>query len=351
LGPPAVSLSGGLDSRAILASTDESDSVISFCFYDGENYEFEIAKRIATAAKVKFVPLKRNYDYYADNAELGVMISGGMGNIGSNHYLGFREELQNIGIQNIIAGFYFDVMFKSLLLNKKYNRISGKDKLSDFNYGHYEPAFWLRSIYSKRVQERLNVLFPLNLQKDNSDLSRLIVESKRIFPLYYESDNPETVVPQRVMQLSLPALDNDIINVYAKILPQHKTNASIFLKTVAKICNKDFQRIPDTNTGARIDASQFMTTVYGYKNLMTRLFKKLRKGIVSDDSWPNWTYYLHNSEKILKLWEKRNRHVEELLDEIFGTRSYDHCVQNYKGESLKLFLRILTIKLWLNQRF
>src|SRR5208282_851653 len=97
VGRTVVGLSGGLDSRTLLCAVPHRDSVVSFCCYDEENEGVRTARRIAREAGAEFVPLRRGNDFYADHAALGVKISAGMGCIASNHFLGFRNELRQLG--------------------------------------------------------------------------------------------------------------------------------------------------------------------------------------------------------------------------------------------------------------
>ena len=345
-GQTAISLSGGLDSRTILCSAKTRDGIKAFCFYDEENLEYRIAKDIAKEAHVELVPLKREFDYYGDNAEMGTKISGGMGDFGSNHYLGFRSSLQNLGAENIIAGFYCDYLFKGLVLDKKIATLSRNEVLSDFQYESYMRHYWFNTPYADYVQERLDRLFPEDLRKDKSEIACLRIQQKRIFPLYYEPDNQETVVPQRVFGWYLPIVDNDIIDTYLKIPPDYKLNASLFSRMAALQCGEKISKITNINTGARVDASLASLIFHRYKSSIQRRLKKRRKSIATDESWPNWTYYIHNSSKIESMWKQESVPVADVFHEITGKDPFKENLRNYR---IKQVLRFLTLKLWIDQ--
>ena len=59
LGKSAIALSGGLDSRTVLCAAPDRQALLSFSFYDQENLELSIARSIAQAAGVEFIPLDR----------------------------------------------------------------------------------------------------------------------------------------------------------------------------------------------------------------------------------------------------------------------------------------------------
>jgi hypothetical protein len=349
-GRTGISLSAGLDSRSLLCAADSRENIDSFCFFDEENTEYNVAQKIADAAGVKLYKLKRQFDHYGNNAELGTRVSGGMGDIGSNHYLGFRREFIKLGIENIIAGFYCDYLFKSLVLNKKKHYVSRREIYSEFQYDNYMRVYWFNTSYSDHVKERIDTLFPDDLKKDESEIGRLRIEQRRLFPLYSEPDNQETLVPQRVLGWYLPIVDNDIIDTYLRIPPRYKLNVSMYSKMVQLLCGKTISDIININTGAKVNASVVSLIIHGYvKSFQTRL-RKRRKTIATAESWPNWEYYIHNSKKIESLWKTDNEIAAEIFTLITGTNPYRKKIQQYaENEDLKLFLRLLTLKLWMNR--
>jgi len=350
-GQTGISLSGGLDSRALLCSADNRENIWSFCFFDEENLEYRIAQEIAKEANVKIIPLKRDFDHYGDNAEMGVRISGAMGDFGNNHYLGFRNTLRDIGIDNLIAGFYCDYLFKGLVLNKNRNKFLRTETYSKFEYENYMPLYWFNTVYSKHVNERLDEEFPDTLKKDASDLGRLEIERRRLFPLFIEPDNQETVIPQRVMGWYLPIVDNDIIDVYLRIPPRQKLNTSMYSKMVKIVCGERISRITNINTGASVNASQTSLIFHGYIRILQSRIKKRKKSIATNESWPNWPYYINHSNKIEFLWMRKNETAQYIFKQILGYDPYGKTIREYKsGYDLKLFLRLLTLKLWFDQR-
>jgi asparagine synthase (glutamine-hydrolysing) len=119
LGRSAIALSGGLDSRVILASSLDAEETFSFSCFDQPNRELKTAAAIAQSLAVPFLPLRRGPDYYAEHAERGVRISGGMGSLANNHFLGVMPRLKDEGMQNLLTGCYCDYLFKALPLNRR----------------------------------------------------------------------------------------------------------------------------------------------------------------------------------------------------------------------------------------
>jgi asparagine synthase (glutamine-hydrolysing) len=351
-GQTGISLSGGLDSRTLLCSADDKSNISTFCFFDEENLESEIAKQIAQKVGVKFIPLRRDFDHYGDNAEMGVKISGGMGNFGNNHYLGFRDSLKEHGITNILTGCYCDYFFKGLALDIKTNKYLRIERLSKFKDAYYHPYLSFNTPYSTKARERLNAIFPEELKHDQSDIGRLKREEKRLFPLSCEADNPQRLVPQRVMPWFLPIVDNDIVDLYLKVPPGYKLNTSIFSRMAEIQSGKDISKIPNSNTGVRVNAPLAVVTISLYKRALLKRLNIGKKGIAKDGSWPNWEYYIDHSEKIKSLWMRNNERGRDIFRQILGQDPYEKTIREYNNSdaNLTLFLRLLTLKLWFEQR-
>lgn len=350
-GQSAISLSGGLDSRAILCSADNRERLKAFCFFDEENFELNIARRIAKKTNVSFIPLRRDFDYYGAHAQMGIRISGGMGDFGSNHYLGFRDTFREKKIENIITGCYCDYFFKGLALDKKSNSYLNRESLSAYRGEFYTPYFWNDTPMAARVRDRLEEIFPVKMKEDGTGMGRLAIEGKRLFPLCYEADSQQRVVPQRVLGWSLPIVDNDIVDTYLKVPPSFKMNVSFYSKMASLACGKEISRITNSNTGAPVNASAASQLFHRYQIAAKRRVQRWKGTIATAESWPNWPFYIANSCKIEQLWMEGNGNARDLFREILGSDPYSKKIQEYRGRDLKLFRRLLTLKTWIDRRF
>ncbi len=349
-GKTAISLSGGLDSRAILCSIDDRINIKTFCFFDEENLEYATAKSIAEESGVEFIPLRRDFDYYGNSMQMGAKISGGMSNLNNNHFLGFRDRFKKHGIDNIIAGFYCDYLFKGLVLDHEIDKLTMLEKIGNFRYQNYMQHFWVDTQYKDQIMERLINMFPLELQNDKSDQAKLEIAHRRAFPFYYEPDSCETTIPQRVLGWYLPIVDNDILCIYQKIPPYFKLNASLFSKMAYMQCGKNISNIINTNTNAKINAAKLQIVFQKYKQrLKSKLKSTYNYKLATQGSWPNRQYYFINSPKIKSLYERRiNTDVDNIFWQISGNRLSE--LSDFHLTNPTLLYRILTLKLWLEER-
>ncbi len=350
LGQSAVGLSGGLDSRTVLCACPNRQDVLAFSFYDEETPEFRIARSIADEAGVKFIPLKRTFDYYADHAALGVKISAGMGCIASNHFLGFRRQLQDLGINNLLTGCYCDYLFKGLALNKRVNRLTTRERLGRYDFSYYAAHFRSDTESGAAVRQRLEELFPSDLRRYDSTRAVLGVEQRRLFPLCYEEDNAERTIPQRTMGWYVPIADNELMEVHLKMSCAMKLNRRLFGRMVERVCGEKISELPDANTGAPVNASRFRQALSGHLRRLEEVYRKLLSSNSATGSWVNWAFYINHSKKVRALWESANADAEVVFRQVLGKDEFSKDIATYRGRRLGIFLQLLTLKLWFDQR-
>lgn len=350
LGRSAIALSGGLDSRVLVSVAPQSDELIAFTCYDRENTEFRTARAVAKAARAKFVPLRRGPDYYAENAMLGARISGGMGCIASNHFLGFRRELRDLGINNLLTGCYCDYLFKGLGLNKRVNRWTTRESLGRFDFSYYAGHAHANTELGRRVTQRLEAQFPPQLRNGNDEGCVAEIHRRRLFPLCYEEDNAERTIPQRVMGWYVPIAENDLLDVFLRMSSSMKLNRRLFLRMVEQACPSAMTRISDANTGAPVQAGRVQSAVSAQATHLKSVLRGLLGSPTTNGSWPDWRFYVNHSPIIQSLWEAPNAEADELFTGILGREGCRREIGSYRGGQLWVFMQMLTLKLWLDQR-
>jgi asparagine synthetase B (glutamine-hydrolysing) len=348
LGTSAIGLSGGLDSRMILCACPDPSQIRAYCFYDEENLEYNTSQKIADAMGIKLIPFKREFEYYGNSAEAGVRISGGMSSFLTNHLLGFRKRLREEGFDNILTGLYCDYFFKGLAQNRRRTIFSREEAPAAFNLDWYLHHFPLQTDEGIKVNQRLENTFPLSLRRDTSDSGRLEVERKRLFPLCYEPENAEVLIPQRIIGWYMPILDNEVLDVYLTVPIRFKFDHAMYAKVLEIICGKKICSITDSNTGAQVNASSVRQFFQTYSNIIRNRYKRRfsSPGLATSGSWPNWEYYLHHSQVIRELWTRKNDEVRDLFDHLLGYDPFQKPIQEFRGKESVLFERLLTLKVW-----
>jgi hypothetical protein len=242
-------------------------------------------------------------------------------------------------------------VLKGLALNKSEHPLTRREQLDTFQYEFYRPCFWPDTSERRAVESRLVELFPETTGGALSEQARLSVERKRTFPLAYEADLAQRIIPQRVMPWFPLMADNDILDVYLRIPSRSKLNASVFRKMLVVLCERELCRIPDSNFGAPVHAGWLRFVLHRYLTaLQNKLVTKVHPRLASRGSWPNWEYYVHHSQVLRSLWSRKNGAAQEVFRETLGSDPWARPIEQYRGREAELFLRLLTQKLWLDQR-
>jgi asparagine synthase (glutamine-hydrolysing) len=350
LGPTAVALSGGLDSRALLACIENSEHVFSFCLFNEINFESRTAESIASSLNIRFLPYRREFEYYGDNAAQGVRISGGMGTFANNHFLGALDRLREEGMQNLLTGCYCDYLFKGLPLNRRSHWLTGREELAPFQHEFYFSHQLPGRPVPPSIRDRWESRVPLDFQRQESPATTFQVEARRTFPLCYEGDNQQRVVPQRLTGWYLPVAEREILDLYCRIPYQLKLNRSLFLRTVRNLSPAALLKIPDANTGARVGASRLEAWFASNRQRLRRKLRRTKSSIATEESWPNWRYYVAHSQKLADLWKRPNPQAFDLFSRVVGSENVHTDVKAYEGNRLFLFVSLLSLKLWFENR-
>lgn len=342
----AVALSGGLDSRAVLASLDPSADAFAFTCYDAANLEFGSAKAIADAMNVPFRPFERPPEYYGENASAGVRIGGGTGSFANNHFLGVIPWLREMGAETMLTGCYCDYLFKALPLNRRTHPVTGLEELGPFDTEFYFSQVWPDTPVARQVRDRIASRFPESVRHDTSDAGVFALETLRTFPLCYEGDNAQRIVPQRLTGWFLPVSDPDLMRVYCRIPYRWKLNRSIFKKAIHIVCGTRFDRIPDANTGARVGAPWWNVALHNLLLGVKRRIRRLRPGLATDGSWPNWRFYTAHSPMLAHLWNRPTPELEPLFRSTLGDTYPSIPFGHGTEREMWLQIQMLTLKLW-----
>lgn len=350
LGPAAVALSGGLDSRALLSCAQDPEHTFAFTCFDQPNPEFHAAEAVARHLGIRFVPLQRPPEYYAEHAELGVRISGGMGTFANNHFLGVLDRLHAEGMRHMLTGCYFDYLFKGLPLNRTSSPLSGRERLAPFRPQFYFGHRSFNGPHTEAVRERWEDRIPGDLRSQDSPEKIFQIEVRRTFPLCYEGDNQQRLVPQRVTGWYLPVADREVLTVYRRIPSLQKLNRSVFLKAFLRLQQPAIRNVRDANTRLRPGASPLREAVVSHYLRLQRRLRRLKPSLSTDTSWPDWAYFVRHSALLRTLWQRPNPDALDLLRRLAGPDCIRRDPEAYQGSEVFLFVALLTLKLWLDQR-
>jgi hypothetical protein len=271
-------LSGGMDTRAVLAAFISQDRVNTpTCFTVGysKQGEYETARKLTELASIPHRFIQLQHDYIVQHMKDKIELSGGMYNQFASIFLGYSEQITPYS-KVLFHGHGLDYMFQGMYLPSKAINFFGKptyfknttklNSISDFSqyYTHNidhrfrqldignfllpkQKERMLESLYSsinKVVDEGHNVC------NDNFDLwEYMLIHTMSRHYSQMDVSGIGTNGDQRKI-----ANDIDMMDLYLKMPLEVRKYAKV-MRGALSILNPEFAKMKSANTGFRINAS------------------------------------------------------------------------------------------------
>jgi asparagine synthase (glutamine-hydrolysing) len=312
-----ILLSGGMDSRVILAASENSP--VCFTVGDYENREVKTAKIIAAAAGSKHVVLTRGADHYADMLDESVAIGDGMYSFEHSHFIGFFDRFKE-ECDVLMHGNVPEVLLRGANLPSGKNIFSMKYpiKLSEntlaetflrhkkYSVFKRHPEKLFRESHASVMKER--VLNSLNEVFKGADNFVEHLSDKYLWPeTYYISRAPTFLNDSHLRAYMNPCasllLDNDILDLHLKMPPSMRATTRIWNKALERL-SPEIAAIPDANTGLSPVVNPVIGYLYTrYRKTKEKLVRLLRPGKVAhpshvEGSWPNFARLIRHNKKL-----------------------------------------------------
>ena len=302
-GKKVVFLSGGTDSRMIIANSSDPN-IDAITLYTEENHEIKVTKNIAKLLNVKHQLIKRDIDYYFNSFDSSIKINGGRSLPIDDHFLNLKNDIRIKKYDTILTGCYADWMFKGIALDRK--QISFFTfklplyKLQNFHYNFFSKRTLLKQKYEKMIREREDRIFLDKKSHINNEISR-------IFPLFQEETSATRSTLQQLFPWDSIFSDNDVIEAYSQIPVKYKINSEVYDRAVSKILKK-VKNIPHANKRHKIGINKYLGAIlYTISTIKNKIFKLIRikktDPIAGESSWISFKEYA-KSKSIIKLWEE-----------------------------------------------
>ena len=344
-GKKAVFLSGGTDSRMILANTVDKN-IDAVTLYNEDNYEIDTTKNIAKLLKVNHKLIKRDIDYYFNSFNSSLKINGSRSLPTDDHFLNLRADERIAKYDTILTGCYADWLFKGIALDRvQLSIFSNKlplHKLKPFNYNFFSKRSLLKNEYEKMIKNREDQIF-LNKK------SHIDNEIARLFPLFQEETSATRLTLQQLFPWDSIFSDNDVLEVYLQIPAKYKINSEVYDKAVSLILNK-VKNIPHANKRHKIGINKYYgALLYTFSIIMNKVLKliKIKKinSVTGDGSWINHKEYA-KSQNIRTLW--MNIKNFRLLRNMLNNRELEF--NKIHKDDYKLIYKCIVIDKFLNQK-
>jgi len=318
-------LSGGLDSRMILAASDKK--MVAFTVGDFENREIKIARKIAEAKGSKHVFIKRSFDHYVNLLDKAVDIGDGMYGFTHAHFIGFFDDiLKECDI--LLHGYPPEIFFRGSTLPIKKLKLLGKklplpllDKfpnnnlpykiLKELKYGlyHMNPKQLFNDHHSASFDQVLIKSIQNILTETDKKLTN-IYNKFTWLDIYYHSRYPSFLNITSIrpfMDERFIVFDNDIFDFYLEMPLEFRSNKKIWVKTLAQL-DSEIASIPDANTGH----SPFLPTFIDWiLKLLPFILKEIH--VSKSHQLPDPTYQANVAWSNMSELIRYNKKLRELI--------------------------------------
>jgi asparagine synthase (glutamine-hydrolysing) len=348
----AVSLSGGLDSRLIIASVPRQVDCIALTFCDEINREARTARKIAKCFGRPWYPLYRDKEYVGDTAVQTIRLTGCESDWVHAHGVGFAEAIESEGITELLSGTWVGCFLRAYCAE-------------DWNQVKHAAGI-LPAVYKKTPYEYVDKLTPFSKQHLSNHILKQIHSRRQIF---YEKTvdlergsiaewlevNPITQGPEiaewsaerRLLPMRLVGADRRLLDIAFKTPTALKLGNRIFFMAAMDIYGKA-AHIPSANDGVRPGSGHWwrllQRAVRKFQDRTTRILEKLGKEPKIQHSWHDYPKYWRESGKLRELIREYGANLEQFDGILFKESGQDLLVR--KDLHWQDGFRLLQLAVW-----
>jgi asparagine synthase (glutamine-hydrolysing) len=270
-----IPLSGGFDSRAILAAAlkySSKDDIITFTFGEKGSFDFEIGNMIAQKTGIENVSLGVEKEDFENQNRTSFFDTEGM--IDATPYFAVRgyRGIKTFG-ENILSGFMGGETMGSLVLPKMINfRLKSK---RDYNRARNLIFNW-RTRHNYKIIKKLCAPllkdvpdFKHSFNQTTRDLNDIASKEFINYCTRWLYKNEEwnytsfcVLRFRNLFEYSIPFLDNDLVDFMLKIPPDLRLNKSLYKSMLLKKYPELFTLPTKNNYGQGLDADNITILLY-----------------------------------------------------------------------------------------
>jgi len=333
-------LSGGIDSRAILAACTSPKEVRTYSLGESHSREVSIARKVAKIAGVKNEFLQIDRTFHSKYANEAIQIGEGMLNLYHFHPISVLNEIKE---EIIFHGLAQDVMFGGIYLPRKKIRVLGenvplpwisnlnRNEIIQYIYKDRNTLFteeelsqlFSKDIYAKIKGKALNsIKEAVNAAEKNANLPPNIIDHVILNNRVRRWTSIWSACIRSVLEDRVPAFDNELIDLYLQTPPKFRFNHRIYVKALRKM-NPKLAKVIYNKTGVPANTPSIFRYLGNLFVEATRKLKihirRLTKGAISI---PIKSGYPDYDEWLRKIPCVRNFVIDTLFDKRTLDRGY-----------------------------
>ena len=338
-----IPLSGGLDSRAILAAAlrcTSRDNIITFTFGEKGSFDFEIGKMVAEKAGVENIPLSAEKDDFEEQYNISMEDIEGM--IDATPYFAIRgyKEMEKYG-DILFTGTMIDVLLGRHILSPIFSSDMLKKEISsEEDYAKIKELIFKHQKLNDE-KEILQLFNPDFLKKVNikSSFDRTHPKFKNVnnkkFPNYFAVWDYTNrwnkyiyfaVLRNRNIFKYVTMLDCDLVDFTFKLPPELRLDENLYIQMLLKKYQELFELPTTTNQGLRLDAgniSLFLKRAILFSKMRAnKISSMLIKRNIFRDKGKNYIDYDELIRKNKEYMNYMRRMIEKVEEREYFNRDY-----------------------------
>lgn len=363
-----ILLSGGLDSRAILAADKSRSITESFTLGDSFNAECKIASSISNVKDINFNFIQRNADHYNTIIEDSVYIGDGMYNYLNGHFVGHTTQIKK-EVDVIFNGSLVEELWQGSKFIKRNKRIgSTKISLPNLNTKKLEEYDSLVENFPRKLvnaelvfNKKIDFNFKNNLKRTFEKLIKENFGDKEVSnqeAIDYLACDSYGRYSSHLNQLSInenisyrTMYDNRLVDLMLKVPVEYRNNGRLLRKSIEKL-DKSLAEIPLSSS--RLKLKMPIYSHWLFTNLTNGYYKFLgNKSYKSQNSsWPNYSKLIIENKDIQKRIFGFLEDNDEVLKNLFDKNYIEQIMNEHltgKRNHERILFQLITFTEWYDQ--
>lgn len=227
----ALFISGGEDSRAILAMTPERLKRDAYVFLDGFNAEAKVAKKIAAIYGASFHYCERSPTHYLDNLAPCSRLTGSGAQFHHVHSYGFHKSCNLDTYQAVLGGFSSDALLKCSHQPRRFK----SNKFPELVQIPAKSGFSIQvenSLFHDEILESIGNRRAAHMQFIRQFRGESAEEWFELWPASMNMNIPNLHGNRRLFRSYEPFMSTVSVKVSASVPQRWKTNRRLFHKTM-----------------------------------------------------------------------------------------------------------------------
>ncbi len=326
-----VFLSGGLDSRLIMAAVPESVECVGLTFANAPNRETRTARRVAACYHRDWVLLLRGKDYLADCLVDAVRLTGCEYEWTTGQVIALAAELDKLGLDVILEGTLFNDYFTGFCAREwqREKRWGGllpsRYRKTDWDYAEQIAGFWRTNLCGDALEsmhERRQRTYDMFADTRRGS----VAEWMEIYPFTQDPTVGYWPAERRTLPVRLVAMDRKALEFSFRCPIELKLGSRLYTEAVCGIYGPG-NHIPSANNGVRPGSRHWsrlaQRTVHELKRGGLKLMERLGRPVTVQTSWHYYQQYWRESGKMKQLCEEYGPNLDDFDGALLKGRGRD----------------------------